>query len=991
MSLWACGSDNTTEVNDPTEVDEDGDGVAAGTDCDDDNIAIFPGAPEICDGLDNDCDNQIDELGSVGEIRWYIDTDRDGYGGDEDASVTACDAPIYANFASAVGDCDDNDASAHNFAMERCDDLVDNDCDGEINEADANTDPETMGVWYVDADGDGYGEPFRSATSCDRPVDDDTWVADGTDCDDADSDTHPGAAHLESGLDGLCTRDRDQDGFGDSSTGRPFVAGTDCDDSEASVYPRTAEDCDGPEELPCEPCDGVDTDCTGGVGIDEIDLDGDLWVECSLEDGEWLGDAAIQGGGDCAPSNAARFPGADEVCNDADDDCDSLVDEDEALDVETFSLDQDGDGYSDGTTLVTACSAPSGYVAFGPGIQTDCDDSTASVSPEAEERCNSIDDDCDGTIDEASATDAPSWYVDSDDDGYGSTVVLGVACTEITGGSSLSTDCNDGRADVSPGATETCTGFDDDCDGLIDDDDPSLVSNAGWYFDSDGDGFGDAASPGNFCAERSGFAQDNQDCDDRDSAVHPDATEICRNGLDDDCDDSPGECDASGTQGLAGADGLYSGATGLVSAGAAVALFDVNEDDIGDVVIGAINARSDGDEVGGAYVFFGPATGVFDLEDADLAILGDSEGEELGGTLEGGQDLDGDGSADFLVSGCAPVTASDSAGRVLLFLGPVTAASLTPSDASATFSGSAQDDATGCAVAIGDTTDDGLADLIVGAPGVDSGVTDNGSVYILHGPVSTAAFSYQTQLTGESLRDDAGTSLLANVDVDADGTKDLIIGAPGRSSDGGVVYVLLGPATISTSLAIADARLSGQSAGDFAGLSVSATDLNSDGMDDLLIGAPSNDLGGAGAGAVYLVEGMSSGWTDMNLTFATGVLLGPDDDAAAGTSVASAGDTDGDGVMEWAVGGPGALSSGVSVGAVWRLSGPISGTTTISAADAIWLGDAAGDGAGTAIAGGVDIESDGFSDLLVGAPGADAHTSGLSDVGRAYLLRGTGL
>ena len=990
LSISACRSDPTPAPKADVAVDIDGDGYNENVDCNDDHVGIYPGAPERCDGLDNDCDNQVDELGSEGEVRWYLDIDRDGYGADADTVITACSAPGSGNYASALGDCDDEDANANNFAMERCDDLVDNDCDGHINESDANTDPDTLGYWFIDADGDGYGEPFRSQAACERPLDDNPWVSNGSDCDDADPQTHPDAAELEGSLAGLCTRDFDGDGFGEGSPGRPYVAGTDCDDTQASVFPRVPADCDGPEDPPCDICDGVDTDCTGGPETDEVDTDGDFFVTCDTTESVWLGDPTVRGGGDCAPGNPLIFPGAPELCNEADDDCDDTIDEDDALDAATFSLDHDGDGYGDGVTTATACTPPSGYVLLTSSTSIDCDDTDSTVSPDAAELCNSVDDNCDGTTDEQSALDALTWYVDSDGDGYGGAVVLGTACEALTGGAADSTDCDDGNPLVSPAATETCTGVDDDCDGLVDDDDPSLSSDAGWFFDSDGDGHGDSASPGNFCAERSGFVLSDDDCDDSDSAISPSAVETCRNGVDDDCDESPGECDASGEQYLAGADGLYSGVVGQEAAGQSVLLAHIGGDDTLDVIVGATGARSDGTEVGGAFVFLGPITGSLDTEDADFAIRGTIEGEALGSTLAGGHDLDGDSKLDLIVASCAPITATDSAGHVHFFAGPLSVADLSSDDATATLTGGSQDDALGCAVAIGDTNDDAVVDLIVGAPGVDSSVADAGSVSIIQGPVDPAAFTHHTELTGESLRDLAGSALASGLDVNGDGVGDLLVGAPGRSSGGGVVYVLLGPATISTSLAVADARLSGRSAGDAAGTALSSADLDDDGFDDILIGAPGNDLAATDAGAVYMVAGMSSGWTDMSLTFSAGAVTGEAADALVGTSVTSAGDTDGDGTPELAFGGPGASSSGSAVGAVWRFAGPLSGTTTVADAEARWTGSNADDGAGTAVFGGVDVEGDGFSDLLVGAPGLDNYTTGLSDTGRAYLLRGSG-
>ena len=979
IALAACRTEPADETPVESVVDLDGDGASEDVDCDDTDASAAPGLEESCDGIDNDCDGQIDETGALGEVRWYVDRDRDGWGRDATEYEVACDAPVEGSYADLAGDCDDTDASANDGAMERCDDLVDNDCDGEINEADTNTDPDTLGAWYVDSDGDGFGDLAQESLGCAIPDDGQVWVTSSSDCDDSDADTHPGAAEHES-VD-LCTRDRDGDGWGDDASGRPYQAGSDCDDTVATVYPDAVE-----------ACDGVDSDCAGGLSSEEEDVDGDRWVACTVLEGEWLGDPAIRGGDDCAPADATRHPGADETCDGEDDDCDGVVDEDDAVDAVLHSLDTDGDGYGDGTTLVTACDAPSGYVELSSGPVVDCDDTDDTVFPGADESCNSIDDDCDGTIDEDGAIDATTFYVDADGDGYGSIVVAAVACAQPSGGAALSTDCDDGDAGVNPGATELCSGVDEDCDGLVDDADPDVTVTDPWYLDGDGDGYGDPASPLSVCTGPSGFVADDSDCDDGNGGINPGATEVCRNGEDDDCDGTSTGCEAEGTFTLTSADAQVEGTAGLVEVGAAVSMADVNGDGQADLLLGATGARSGGLAVGGAFVLFGPVTGALDTDDADVALTGDSLGEAVGASLAGGGDLDQDGTNDLVVGSCAPPSAVDSAGRAFVFLGPVTA-SADVADADYTLSGVDQDDALGCVVAsAGDLNNDTEADLLVGIPGDDDGGIDAGGVYLYAGPLSAGAFASSVWLEGESLRDEAGRSAVSDLDLNGDGVGDLVVGAPGRSNDGGAAYVLLGPTTISSDLSIADARLSGQLTGDAAGTALATPgDLDGDGLDDLLIGAPGQDSGATDGGAVYLVLGSSGTWQDLGLAFADGRVAGTSADGALGTSVSGAGDTDADGVLEFVAGAPYAERSGVAVGGVWRMVGPVSGTHTVSVAAASWMGKAVDDAAGTAVFGGVDLEADGFSDIVVGAPGLDQFTFGLSDVGGAYLVRGTGL
>jgi parallel beta-helix repeat protein len=134
---------------------------------------------------------------------------------------------------------------------------------------------------------------------------------------------------------------------------------------------------------------------------------------------------------------------------------------------EPYYCDSDSDTYYSAT--------PSGYATEPPqGCQLtpgdDCDDTNAAVNPGATEICNGIDDNCDGQIDEGVKT---TFYRDADGDGYGNPADTTEACTAPTGYVSDNTDCDDGNADVNPGATEVCDdGIDNDCDNLVDDADP---------------------------------------------------------------------------------------------------------------------------------------------------------------------------------------------------------------------------------------------------------------------------------------------------------------------------------------------------------------------------------------------------------------------------------------------------------------------------------------------------------------------------------------
>jgi len=157
------------------------------------------------------------------------------------------------------------------------------------------------------------------------------------------------------------------------------------------------------------------------------------------------------------------------------------------------------------------------------------------VNPSATETCNSVDDDCNGTVDDG-ATDATDYYRDADGDGYGEATTSVESCSAPSGYVLDDTDCDDTRSGVNPGAYEYCsTTYDDDCDGSINE--SSAVDATTWYDDADADGYGDASVSADACSAPTGYVSASGDCDDDDASVGPGSSETC-NGIDDDCDGS---------------------------------------------------------------------------------------------------------------------------------------------------------------------------------------------------------------------------------------------------------------------------------------------------------------------------------------------------------------------------------------------------------------------------------------------------------------------
>lgn len=361
--------------------------VSNSEDCNDQESLISPSATEVCDSIDNNCDGSTDQSDAQGAPEWFQDLDGDGYGSQYFSSIS-CNQPV--GYISDSSDCDDGDPLQNPGATEYCN-FDDDDCDGSIDEEDSvdrsihyidadldgygdinfaqvtdgtilechsngppigysstsddcddsspSVNPESN--WYVDSDGDGFGDPSITFQSCLVPY---GFVALSDDCDDNNPLINPDGIEICDGYNNACAggnsdvpeieTDDDGDGYiecipdvelylwGDSITP---IGGGDCEDDDPNAYPDAIETCNGVFENCTDPLYGVQA-----APDDELDDDGDTFVECQYDASYWEGDLLVTGGDDCRDSNEYTYPGAAYLTS-----------------TTACTTDSDGDGYSD--------------------------------------------------------------------------------------------------------------------------------------------------------------------------------------------------------------------------------------------------------------------------------------------------------------------------------------------------------------------------------------------------------------------------------------------------------------------------------------------------------------------------------------------------------------------------------------------------------------------------------------------------------------------
>ncbi|CAN1521639.1 FG-GAP repeat [Burkholderiaceae bacterium] len=438
-----------------------------------------------------------------------------------------------------------------------------------------------------------------------------------------------------------------------------------------------------------------------------------------------------------------------------------------------------------------------------------------------------------------------------------------------------------------------------------------------------------------------------------------------------------------------------------------------------------------------------------------FVINGSLKEDFAGSSVSGAGDVNGDGKADIIVGspgadsqqfGAANTNTGWDGGRAYVIFGKTDGAAVnllgmtTANSSGFLINGVTAGDGTGNSVAAaGDVNGDGFADVLVGAkaatvPDADAFGTGNqagaGRAYVVFGKADNALVYLSSLVAptasggfvvnGRFNNDYAGIALAGGADINGDGLDDVVIGADGADTvlnaqgtafeapgwDGGQAYVVFGKTSTSkvNTMNIAATAgstdgflINGLTAGDFSGTSVElVSDINGDGLADILVGAKGSDVSGNSSGRAYVIFGKTDNAAVQLSAVAQGsggfAINGQGVGTQAGFSVAALGDLNADGLADYLVGAPNAGGAGVNSGLAYVVFGR-SGTQAIELSEValgvggfVIKGQSENDTAGFSVSAAGDLNGDGFTELLVSTPGGDP--TGATNAGRSYVIWG---
>jgi hypothetical protein len=428
---------------------------------------------------------------------------------------------------------------------------------------------------------------------------------------------------------------------------------------------------------------------------------------------------------------------------------------------------------------------------------------------------------------------------------------------------------------------------------------------------------------------------------------------------------------------------------------------DVNGDGYSDVIVGAYTYDSGESNEGGAFLFYGSASGIADGNPttASVTLESDQADAQFGYQVSAAGDVNNDGYGDVIVGAPFFDDGESDEGAAWVFLGSATGiASGNVATAASRFEANQANAYLGFSVAgAGDVNGDGFGDVLAGSYEYNGGELKEGAALLFLGSATGIPNGNPTtadaRLEGNQEEARFGTRVAPAGNVNGDAYADVIVGAPyydGGQFDEGAAFIYLGtpfgiasggPATAATRLE------SDQVSANLGSAVAEAGDVDGDGFGDVIVGAEMHDSGHGQEGGAFLFRGSATGIANGNPTTAATRFESNQADASLGSSAATAGDVNGDGYADVIVGAYSYDGAQTDTGAAFVFLGSASGIADGNPTNAAAKieADVAGAWLGTSVASAGDVNGDGFADVVTGAM---LYAAGETNEGGAFLFYG---